>query len=103
MPPRVHDMGGQPGAGAIERDDHPLADWEVLSEALSQALIAKGVRTKDETRRAGEDLEPDQYLSMSSAERWIASVESVLIAKGVLTKEEIEAKLTEFEQRWGNP
>ena len=103
MPPRTHDMGGQPGAGPIDRTDHPLADWEVLADAVNQALTVKHVKTTDEMRRACEDLEAEQYLSLSYYERWIASVETLLIEKGLLTREEIDRKQAEFEQRWGSP
>lgn len=103
MPARTHDMGGRPGAGPIDRSEHVLADWEVLADAVNQALGAKGIRRTDEMRRAREDLGPDQYLSLSYYERWVASMEAILVEKGVLTRDEIDRRMAEFEARWGEP
>lgn len=103
MPARTHDMGGRPGAGPIDRSEHVLADWEVLADAVNQALGAKGIRRTDEMRRAREDLGPDQYLSLSYYERWVASMETILVEKGILTRDEIDRRMAEFEARWGEP
>lgn len=103
MPPRMHDMGGRPGAGPIDRTEHHLADWEVLIDAILQALAAKGIRRTDESRRAMEDLDPELYRTLSYYERWTAGAESLLAEKGLVTREEIDRKVAELEQRWGEP
>ena len=33
-----HDIGGLPGAGPIDQTEHQLADWEILADAVNQAL-----------------------------------------------------------------
>ena len=100
---RTHDMGGDPEAGPIDRSEHQLDDWELLADALNQVAGVKGLKTTDETRRAREDMESEGYLSMSYYERWIASLETVLVEKGVMTREEIDRKVKELEERWGEP
>jgi hypothetical protein len=98
-----HDVGGLPGAGGIDQSEHQLADWEILADAINQALGAKGVRRTDELRRVREEMDSDTYRSMSYYERWIASLETILTEKKILTREEIDRKLAEFEKKWGEP
>jgi hypothetical protein len=98
-----HDVGGLPGAGPIDQSDHVLSDWEILADAVNQALGARGVKRTDEMRRAREEMDSDAYRNMSYYERWIASIETILIEKGILTKQEIDEKLAAFEKRWGEP
>lgn len=102
MPKGHHDIGGMP-AGPVDRSEHQLSDWEILADAINQALGAKGIRRTDELRRAREDMDSELYRSLSYYERWIASAETILIEKKILTREEIDRKLAEFEKRWGNP
>jgi nitrile hydratase len=96
-------MGGRPGAGPIDRTDHRLADWEILADALNQALGAKGIRRTDEMRRVREDMPPEQYLDLSYYERWVYSAEVILIEKGILTREEIDRRHAEVEVKLGAP
>ncbi|SRR5712692_8810250 len=103
MPRGHHDIGGTPDAGSIDQSEHPLEDWEILADAVNQALGAKGIRRTDELRRIREEMEADLYRSMSYYERWIASAEIILIEKKILTREEIDRKVVEFEKRWGEP
>jgi hypothetical protein len=98
-----HDIGGLPGAGAIDQTQHALSDWEILADAINQALGAKGVKRTDEMRRAREEMDSEEYRNLSYYERWIASMEAILIEKKILTKEEIDRKLADFENRWGEP
>jgi hypothetical protein len=98
-----HDVGGLPGAGRIDQTEHQLADWEILADAINQALGAKGVRRTDELRRVREEMDSTTYRSLSYYERWIASLETILIEKKILTREEIDRKLAEFEKKWGEP
>jgi hypothetical protein len=103
MPRGHHDLGGMPGGGDIDRTEHQLEDWEILADAVNQALGAKGIRRTDELRRVREEMDADLYRSMSYYERWIASAETILIEKKILTREEIDRKVAEFEKRWGHP
>lgn len=100
---RTHDMGGDMDAGPIDRSQHEMEDWEVLSDALNQVLGVKGVKRTDETRRAREDMDSEEYLSLSYYERWTASLETILVEKGLLTREEIDRKVRELEEQWGDP
>jgi hypothetical protein len=103
MPRGHHDIGGLPGAGRIDQSEHSLSDWEILADAVNQALGAKGVKRTDEMRRAREELDSAAYRGMTYYERWIASIEAILIEKKILTKEEIDRKLADFETKWGEP
>ena len=92
--PQVHDRGGWPGAGPINKAEHDLSMWEKRTDALLVLLSGPGKQMirVDELRRAIESLPPDAYEKMSYYERWITSIETLLIEKGVLTKEEIDRK-----------
>jgi hypothetical protein len=98
-----HDIGGLPGAGPIDQTEHQLSDWEILADAVNQALGARGVKRTDEMRRAREEMDSGVYRDLAYYERWIASMETILIEKKILTKEEIDRKLAEFETKWGEP
>lgn len=100
---RHHDMGGQPDAGPIDRSQHELDDWEIMADAVNQALGAKGIRRTDELRRAREDMNSQEYLSLSYYERWIASLETILVEKALLSRAEIDEKVAELEKEWGEP
>lgn len=98
-----HDVGGLPGAGPIDQSQHELADWEILADAVNQALGARGVKRTDELRRLREEMDAAEYRNVSYYERWIASMEGILIEKKILTREEIARKVAEFEKKWGEP
>jgi hypothetical protein len=98
---RTHDMGGRPTEQPLNLQEHALADWEVLADALAQALGAKGLRTTDEMRRAIEDMPADEYLSLSYYERWARSTEELLVEKGILDRAEIDRRMEELEPTWG--
>lgn len=103
MPRGHHDIGGLPGAGPIDQTEHELSDWEILADAVNQALGAKGIKRTDEMRRAREEMDAAAYRDMTYYERWIASIETILIEKQILTREEIDRKLAEFDFKWGEP
>lgn len=98
-----HDVGGLPGAGPIDQSQHELADWEVLADAVNQALGARGVKRTDELRRLREEMDAAAYQNSSYYERWIASIEGILIEKKILTRDEIDRRVAEFEKKWGEP
>ena len=54
MPRGHHDIGGLPGAGKIDQTEHDLSDWEILADAVNQALGANGIKRTDEMRRHGK-------------------------------------------------
>jgi hypothetical protein len=97
----IHDLGGSPGAGAIDKSQHEVEDWERLADAVTIVLDKKGLKTTDELRRAIESLGPESYAELSYYERWIAATELLLVEKGILTHKEIDAKSAELEESWG--
>jgi Nitrile hydratase beta subunit len=98
---RTHDMGGRPSDQPINNAEHALADWEIVADAVAQALGARGIRTTDESRRAMEDMPPEDYLSLSYYERWVRGTEQLLVEKGILSSEEIDRKMADVEATWG--
>ena len=89
----AHDRGGRQTDEPIDRSEHELADWELLTDGLFGALGRKGVMNVDELRRGIESMPPDEYERASYYERWLYSVETVLTEKGVLAPGELAARL----------
>jgi nitrile hydratase len=89
----VHDRGGWPTQAPIDRSEHELADWELLTDALVDALGQAGLMNVDELRRGIESMRPDEYERASYYERWLFSVETILTEKGVLAAGELDARL----------
>ena len=80
----VHDLGGVPTDEPIDRSEHALDEWEMLTDAISGALIQSGLVNPDELRRGIEGMPREQYLEASYYERWLFSFESILTEKGVI-------------------
>ena len=89
----VHDRGGFPTDAPIDRTEHELADWELLTDALLGALGSRGLMNVDELRRGIESMPPGEYEQASYYERWLYSIETVLIERGVLVAGELDARL----------
>jgi nitrile hydratase len=89
----VHDRGGVPTDARIDRREHSLDDWEVLTDAMVGALSRSGVMSIDELRRGIESMPPDRYEQASYYERWLYSIETILTEKGVLTAGEVDGRL----------
>ena len=89
----AHDRGGWPTDAPIDRSEHELADWELLTDALVGALGNVGVMNVDELRRAVESMSPKSYETASYYERWLFAMETILTEKGVLAPGEIDARL----------
>ena len=88
----MHDRGGEPG-GPIDRTEHELADWELLTDALVGALGRRGVMNVDELRRGIESMPPEEYERASYYERWLFSMETILTEKGLLDPGEVDSRL----------
>ena len=88
----VHDRGGWTGYTPIDRGEHELADWEVLTDALVGVLGKRGVMNVDELRRAIESMPPAAYEQASYYERWLFAIETILGEKGVLVPGELDAR-----------
>jgi nitrile hydratase subunit beta len=89
----VHDRGAWPANTPIDRTEHELADWELLTDALVSALSREGLMNVDELRRGIESMPPDEYERASYYERWLFSAEAILVEKGVLAPGELDARL----------
>ena len=89
----MHDTGGRPIDEPIDRREHGLEDWELLTDALLGALSRAGVMNVDELRRGIESMPPAEYERASYYERWLFSAETILTEKGVLEPGELESRL----------
>ena len=92
MEPAVHDRGTWPSDAPIDRSEHELADWELLTDALVHALGSEGLLNVDELRRGIESMPPDEYERASYYERWLFAVETILVEKGVLAPGELDLR-----------
>jgi nitrile hydratase subunit beta len=90
----VHDRGGWPTDAPIDRTEHELADWELLTDALVDALGRTGVMNVDELRRAIESMPLAEYEAASYYERWLFAAETVLEEKGILAPGELDRRTT---------
>ena len=93
MDRNVHDRGGWPTDEPIDRTEHELADWELLTDALMGALVRAGLLNVDQLRRGIESMPPDQYERASYYERWLFAIETRLLEAGVLAPGELDARL----------
>jgi hypothetical protein len=91
--PAVHDRGSWPTDAPIDRSEHELADWELLTDALVRTLARAGVMNVAELRRGIESMPPDEYARASYYERWLYSVEAILTEKGMLAPGEVDTRL----------
>ena len=89
----MHDRGGWPTDAPIDRTEHELADWELLTDALIGVLGHAGLMNVDELRRAIESMPPDEYEQASYYGRWLYAAETVLGEKGVLAAGELDSRL----------
>lgn len=89
----VHDRGGLRTDEPIDRSEHALEDWEVLTDALVGGLARRGVMNVDELRRGIESMPANEYERASYYERWLFSMETVLTEKGVLAAGELDRRV----------
>ena len=90
----VHDRGGWPIDAEIDRSEHQLEDWEVLTDSLIGALSHNRVMNVDELRRGIESMPPKAYEAASYYERWLYSAETILTEKGVLESGELDQRMS---------
>ena len=93
---RVHDRGGWPGAGPINKAEHELTMWEKRTDAIRAALGVKRLIRTDELRRAIESIAPEEYERLNYYERWIVGIKTLMLEKGIVTADEIERKIAEW-------
>ena|SRR5436305_14630832 len=89
----VHDRGGRPAEQPIDRSEHELEDWEVLTDALASALMGRRVIGVDELRRGIESMPAAEYERATYYERWLYSLELLLREKGVLEAGEVDQRV----------
>jgi hypothetical protein len=96
-----HDLGGLE-AGPVDREEHDLAHWERMVDAMVRLLLKHGVYTDTAQLREGiEALGPDVYDELSYYERWAASAARKCILEGIVGREELEQRMSEVAQRSG--
>jgi hypothetical protein len=94
----VHDRGGWPDAGPVERAEHDYSMWEKRTDAMLRILTRdRHIIRVDELRRAIESIPPMDYETMSYYERWITAIETLIIEKGLLTREDIDRRVETLE------
>ncbi|WP_162924677.1 SH3-like domain-containing protein [Rubrobacter indicoceani] len=93
----MNDVGGDP-AGPVDKSQHAVEDWELLTDAITIVLDRKGLKTTDEHRRTIEGL--SRYRELAYYERWAAATERLLIEKGVLTEKEIDRRVEKLKRVW---
>jgi hypothetical protein len=89
----VHDRGAWPTDAPIDRTEHELEDWELLTDALVHSLAGEGLMNVDELRRGIESMPGGAYERASYYERWLYSIETILTEKGVLAPGELDGRL----------
>jgi nitrile hydratase subunit beta len=90
----AHDMGGMDGFGSVEPEpNEPMfhAEWERRAFALTLAMARPGGWNLDMTRSARENRAPQNYLSKSYYEIWLAGLERLMAERGLITPDEVEA------------
>ena len=89
----MHDRGAWPTDAPIDRTEHELEDWELLTDALVHSLASEGLMNVDELRRGIDSMPADAYERASYYGRWLYSIETILSEKGVLAPGELDARL----------
>lgn len=90
----AHDMGGARGFGRVmpEPNEPPFhAEWERRAFALTLAMAMPGGWNIDMSRAARENRPPQDYLSKSYYEIWLAGLEQLMVERGLVARDEIEA------------
>ena len=90
----AHDMGGVPWSGPIQPEpNEPVfhAEWERRAFAITLAMGMPGGWNIDTSRFAREDRPPEDYLSKSYYEIWLAGLERLMLERGLVSADEIAA------------
>ena len=90
----AHDMGGVKWSGPVQPEpDEPVfhAEWERRAFAITMAMAMPGGWNIDMTRFARENRRPEDYLSKSYYQIWLAGLERLMLERGLIASDEIEA------------
>ncbi len=93
----VHDLGGKPGFGEVEREDNePVfhARWEARVRTMVPAVaMAGGFYNTDQFRHAIERINPEAYLNHGYYGRWLGGLENLLTERDILSTGEINKRV----------
>jgi nitrile hydratase len=90
----AHDMGGARGFGRVTQEPNEPAfhaEWERRAFALTLAMAMPGGWNIDMSRAARENRPPQDYLSKSYYEIWLAGLEQLMAERRLVERDEIEA------------
>jgi nitrile hydratase beta subunit len=90
----AHDMGGVTWSGSVQPEpNEPMfhAEWERRAFAITLAMGMPGGWNIDMSRFARENRPPEDYLSKSYYQIWLAGLERLMLDRGLVASEEIEA------------
>ena len=90
----AQDMGGKHGFGPVTPEpSEPVfhGEWEKRAFALTLAMGMPGGWNIDMSRFARENRPPQEYLSKTYFELWLAGLETLMVERGLVTREEIDA------------
>jgi nitrile hydratase subunit beta len=90
----AHDMGGVAWSGPVRPEpNEPMfhAEWERRAFALTLAMAMPGGWNIDMSRFARENRPPEDYLSKSYFQIWLAGLERQLMERELVTPDEIDA------------
>jgi len=89
-----HDMGGMQCYGAINAEaDEPVfhGEWEKKALALTVGMGFTGMWNIDASRFARESLPPQQYLTSSYYQIWLAGLEKLMLERGMVVEGELKS------------
>jgi nitrile hydratase beta subunit len=90
----AHDMGGVPWIDPVqpEANEPPFhAEWERRAFAITLAMAMPGGWNIDMSRFAREDRPPQDYLSKSYYQIWLAGLERLVLERNLVSSDEIDA------------
>ncbi len=90
----AHDMGGVKWFDPVAPEpDEPVfhAEWERRAFAITMAMGMPGGWNIDMSRFAREDRPPEDYLSKSYYQIWLAGLERLALERDLIAPDEIEA------------
>ena len=90
----AHDMGGVAWSGPVRPEpNEPVfhAPWERRAFAITLAMAMPGGWNIDMSRFARENRSPEDYLSKSYYQIWLAGLERLMLERGLIAEDEIEA------------
>jgi nitrile hydratase beta subunit len=90
----AHDMGGVAWSGPVQPEpNEPVfhAEWERRAFAITLAMGMPGGWNIDMSRFARENRSPEDYLSKSYYQIWLAGLECLMLERSLIAPDEIDA------------